>query len=399
MLTRSLSTWAVCGLALAALLAAPAAVSAEDDQTFKWSNGFSLESKEKGYALKFGGRIQADYTFASGDTALEDGLDDGFEFRRSRLFFSGKIYHRIKFKAQYDFAGGSASFKDVWIGITNDVGELRFGHYKEYFSLEELTSSKYLAFVERSMPVEAFSPSRNSGVGFHGSNGDRINWGVGYFYDADGFGVSGNGDNTNITGRIAFRPVYEDGGKRLLHVGVAASSKERGTGEAFRFRARPEAHFTTRFVDTGSFESDSATLLGIEVAGVFNRFWFAAEHMQMDVDSPPLGDPSFDGYYAQAGIYLTNDYRRFKTSDGAFNRQKPGTTFGKDGKGAMELVARVSNLNLDDGLAEGGEQDNVTLGFNWYLNPATRFMLNWVNADVAELGSADFVLMRWQVDF
>jgi phosphate-selective porin OprO/OprP len=60
---------------------------------------------------------------------------------------------------------------------------------------------------------------------------------------------------------------------------------------------------------------------------------------------------------------------------------------------------RFSNVNLNDGDVLGGEQDNVTVAFNWYLNQATRFMLNWVNADVADVGSADFVLMRWQVDF
>ncbi len=397
MLHRSrVFTAALAFLAVAALIA-PAA-SAEP--TFKWSNGFKLEDEEKGYSLKFGGRIMADYQFASGDAVFdEEDLQDGFEFRRARLFFEGTIYDKIKFKAQYDFAGGDADFKDVWIGIKNSAGELRFGHYKEYFSLEELTSSKYLAFLERSLPVGAFSPSRNSGVGFHGNNGDRVNWGVGYFYDADDFGVSGNGDNTNLTGRVAFRPIYKDDGKNLIHVGIGFSSKDRGNGETFRFRTRPEAHLTTRFVNTDNFAADSATLLGLEVAGVFNRFWFAAETMEMDVDSRDFGDPSFDGYYAQAGFYLTDDYRRFKTSSGAFDRQKPSTTFGKDGKGAMEIVFRVSSINLNDGLVSGGEQDNTTVGFNWYLNPATRFMLNFVDADVKGVGSMEFVLVRWQVDF
>ena len=375
----------------------PGAAAAEPK--FKWSNGFNLEDKEKGYKLKFGGRIQTDYTFASGDSVFDGDLDDGFEFRRARFFFSGKIYDKVEFKAQYDFAGGTSDFKDVWIALNTGPGQLRFGHFKEYFSLEELTSSKYLAFLERSLPVEAFSPSRNSGVGFHGNSGDKVNWGVGYFYDADGFGVSGNGDNTNLTGRVAFRPIYKDGGKRLLHVGAAFSSKDRGVGERFRFRARPEAHFTTRFVNTDRFDADSATLTGFELAGIANRFWFSGEYMQMDVDAPDFGDPSFDGYYAQAGFFLTPDHRRYKTSSGAFDRQKPGTTYGKDGKGAMELVFRVSNVNLNDAGVTGGEQDNMSVGFNWYLNPATRFMLNFVNADIDGVGDMDFVLVRWQVDF
>ncbi len=384
---------------LATLLFAAPAVRC-DDWLSKWSNGHQLASEDGQFKLKFGGRIQADYTFASGDNALEDDLDNGFEFRRARLFFSGTVYQRVEFKAQYDFAGGSADFKDVWIGLKLDWGQVRFGHFKEYFSLEEQTSSKYLAFIERSLPVEAFSPSRNSGAGVHGANGDTLNWGVGYFYDADGFAVSTDENNTNLTARIGWRPLYEEGGKKLLHLGIAVSAKEIADNGTFRFRARPEAHFTTRFVNTDRFAADSSTLLGAEVAGVFNRFWFAGEYIQTDIDSPEFGDPTFDGYYAQAGFFLTDDHRRFKTSTGAFNRLKPSSNWDNNGgKGAWEIAVRASSLNLNDAAIHGGEQDNLTLAVNWHLNPATRLMINWVNADISTLGTANFFLVRWQVDF
>lgn len=399
-------------VALVALCIAAPPASAEDDWTVRWDNGFKVESADEKFKLKFGGRAQADYTFASADDELEAAygageFEDGFEFRRARLFVEGTIYERVAFKTQYDFAGGDASFKDVWIGLNQDWGQVRFGHYKEYFSLEELTSSKYLAFLERSLPVEAFAPSRNAGVGVHGG-GDELNWGVGYYYDADDFGVSTSEDRTNLTGRIAFRPLFEDKGRRLLHLGVAASSKD--TDGTFRFRARPEAHFTTRLIDTGGFEADSALLTGAEVAGVFDRFWFAGEWMQMDVDAPAVGDPTFDGYYAQVGFFLTDDYRRFKGSDGAFERQKPGKAWlTGGGRGAWEIALRFSSLGLTDAGIVGGEQDDLTVGLNWYPNPATRLMINYVNADVdfpleepagaTDSASADFFLVRWQVDF
>ena len=395
---RSLLRFAAFAFA-AVLVFAPTAEAA--DWTAKWSNGHKVESDDKKFKLKFGGRIQADYTFASGDDPLEADLEDGFEFRRARLFFSGTIYERVEFKAQYDFTGGEADFKDVWIALKQDWGQVRFGHYKEYFSLEEQTSSKYLAFLERSLPIEAFSPGRNSGVGAHGKRGDRFNWGIGAFYDADDFGVSTDEDATNITARVGFRPIYEDKGKRMLHLGLAVSNKDLGTGGRFRFRARPEAHFTTRFVNTDRFEADSAFLTGAEVAGVFDRFWFAGEYVQNDVDSPDFGDPTFDGYYAQVGFFLTGDHRRFKTSSGAFDRQKPNNSWGGDdgGKGAWEVVARASSVNLNDSGVAGGEQDNLTLGLNWYPNPATRLMINFVQADIEDLGDANFFLVRWQVDF
>jgi phosphate-selective porin OprO/OprP len=385
---------AACACATLALVPAASA----QDWTAKWSNGHQISSSDKKFSLKFGGRIMADYTFVSEDDELSDLVEgDGFEFRRARFFMSGTIYERVKFKAQYNFGDGGAEFKDVWIGLTSDAGLLQFGHFKEPFSLEELTSSKYLAFLERSMPIEAFSPSRNSGVGFSGGS-DSVNYGVGVFYDADDFGVSTDEDNVNITGRVAFRPIYEEDGARLIHLGIAATQKDRES--SLRFRARPEAHFSSRFVDTGSFAADSATILGGEVAGVFGPFWFAGEYITTDVNAPAVGDPSFDGAYVQAGYYLTGEHRKFKTSSGGFDRQKPKNNFGSEGgSGAWEIVARYSTLDLTDAGIAGGEQDDITVGLNWYLNPATRMMLNYVMADVDQVGEADFILLRWQVDF
>ncbi|HVS02903.1 MAG TPA: porin, partial [Thermoanaerobaculia bacterium] len=352
------STRLALAVAAVAVTAATPAAQAQDDWDVTWSNGFKVENKEKGFALKFGGRLMADYTFADADETL-GALEDGFELRRARLFFSGTVYERIEFKAQYDFAGGAAAAKDLYVGLLFDPATLRFGHYKEYFSLEELTSSKYITFLERSLPVEAFAPSRNSGVGVHGATGETLNWGVGAFYDADDFGESVSEDDYNVTGRIGWRPIYQDDGDTLLHLGFGASLRERGG--SMRFRARPEAHLAPRFVDTGNFAGDGATVLGGEVAGVFGPFWFASEYMQAATDAPTVGDPTFGGYYVQAGWFLTGESRAFDAAEGAFARNKPAANFGKGG-GAWEIALRYSHLDLTDAGVRGGEQDDFTVG-------------------------------------
>lgn len=379
---------------LAFALLAPAAQA--DDWVAKWSNGHKIENGDKGHKLKFGGRIQADYQFADVDESLGN-EEDGFEFRRARLFFSGTVYGKVEFKAQYDFAGGDADFKDVWIALKQDWGKIKFGHFKEYFSMEELTSSKYLSFLERSLPVGAFSPSRNSGVGFEGKSGDKFNWGVGYFYDANDFGVSVNEDQTNVTGRIAFRPLYEDDGERMFHIGIGANLRD--FASTARFRTRPETHFTGRYVDTGNFAASGADIFNFELATVQGPFWAAAEYFTADVDAAGSGDPSFDGFYAQAGYFFTGESRAFKTSSGVFDRLKPANNWGDSGGGAWELAFRYSTIDLTDGAISGGEEDNISIGLNWYPNPVTRLMINYVNADVDGVGEGDFILVRWQVDF
>jgi phosphate-selective porin OprO/OprP len=52
------------------------------------------------------------------------------------------------------------------------------------------------------------------------------------------------------------------------------------------------------------------------------------------------------------------------------------------------VALRYSNLDLEDGDILGGEQDVITFGVNYYVNPYLRFMLNYVatEADDAAVG-------------
>ena len=130
-----------------------------------WKDGLRLDSNDGSFKLKIGGRIQYDTIFIDESDDLEDNLgtniEDDSEFRRARLYISGKIYDNVEFKAHYDFAGGDADFKDVYMGLLGVpvVGNIRIGHFKEPFGLEELTSSKYITFMERSL-ANTFAPSR-----------------------------------------------------------------------------------------------------------------------------------------------------------------------------------------------------------------------------------------------
>ncbi len=387
-------------VALSLLLAGTAASAG--DWKSKWSGGHKIESEDGQFKLKFGGRLMADWTLADPDSEIEAAfgpVEDGSEFRRARLFFSGTIYGNVEFKVNYDFAGGDADFKDTWLAFKESpVGKIKIGHFKEAFGLEELTSSKYIAFAERSLS-NVFAPSRNTGFEISDKKGDKLNWAIGAFRESDGFGDSEGDGKLNITGRIAGRPVYKDEGKQMIHLGLGYTRKDLGD-DSFRIRQRPEAHQTPRFVDTSSFAADSLSIIGLEFAAVSGPFWTAAEYMMADADASALGDPSFGGFNIQAGYYFTGEHRRFKTSSGVWDRTKPKKNFGDgDGRGAWELAGRYSTLDLTDEAITGGEIDNFTVALNWYPNPATRMMLNFIQSDVKNVGDASFVVVRWQVDF
>ena len=110
------------------------------------------------------------------------------------------------------------------------------------------------------------------------------------------------------------------------------------------------------------------------------------------------------GYYGQISYFITGESRKFKNSYSGFNRVKPKNNFGKSGKGALELAARMSKMDLSK--VSMGALNDITVGLNWYLNPNTRVMINYVMAELIEGdGSSDnattenTIQCRVQIDF
>ena len=68
----------------------------ENPFSAKWDNGFKVESADKNFKLKFGGRIMVDHAFFSQNNDLESvfgelGTKNGTEFRRARFFHQGQF--------------------------------------------------------------------------------------------------------------------------------------------------------------------------------------------------------------------------------------------------------------------------------------------------------------------
>ena len=372
-----------------------------------WKDGLRLDSNNGRFKLRIGGRIHSDFGFFSADKSLTDkigDIKDGHELRRARLFMSGTI-GRVDYKADYDFGGGDADLKDVFIGLNKlpGLGKLKVGHFKEPFGLEELTSSNNVTFMERAI-TSPFAPSRNTGVAFqNGAAGGQVTYALGVFRDSDGYGNSVGDAGVSVTGRITGTPVNEDGGRRLLHLGAAFSHQGVPT-DKIRFRSRPPAHLMPRFVDTGSFAGRSYDLVGLEAASVSGPFSLQAEYVKASTDAEATGDPTFQSFYVQGSFFPTGEYRRYKASSGVFDRVKPNSSLADGGPGAIELVARYSWMDLNDNVGhsvstQGGEMKSVTLGVNWYVNNHARVMWNYLHSTVENVGDADGLQMRVKIDF
>jgi len=400
---------------------------AEQEDQGEWKayykSGLRIERKDGKFKSRWGGRIMLDWATIKGDSDFEQQLENageetplegtGVEFRRVRLFTDGLLHNSIGYKVQLDFAGGDADFKDVYMQLVNVpyAGKIRVGHFKEPFSLEELTSSKYITFMERSLPVQAFSPSRNTGMGIGNSAFEqRFRWDLGYFYDVGDEGdFYDDIDKEQLTVRFAGQPWYRDDA-HLLHLGLGYSHLFRDDQEEdarLRFRARPEAHITdVRLANTGEFFADSADKLNPELALVYGPFSLQGEYFWTDTDAGIVNDPGFTGWYVFGSWFVTGESRAYSQSSATFGRVKPKNNFSVAGPGwgALELAARYSAVDLNDEEVKGGEGYNITSALNWYLNPNTRIMLNYVYADLEDRvdvkdDDIDVFQARFQVDF
>ncbi len=143
------------------------------------SSGLKLKSTDGAFKFQVGGRIMVDAAHYDAD---KTDLGSGAEIRRARLFAAGTVYDDWFYKAQVGFAGNEVSLKDFYLGYQGfEPVKITVGNQKEPFSLEELTSSKYITFMERGLP-NAFAPGRNTGISVD-SNADKWGLHAGYFYD------------------------------------------------------------------------------------------------------------------------------------------------------------------------------------------------------------------------
>lgn len=390
--------------ALESKVAAGGTPAPNDFRVF-WKNGLNMETTDGETKLKIGGRIHNDWFWFDQDRSLQRTADqeDGAEFRRARLYLSGTIYENINFKGEYDFAGGDADFKEVYIEMTDIPGvqNLQVGHFKEPFSLEELTSDNDTTFMERALPV-VFAPSYNTGAMIHGAflgekKRERLTAALGFFRTSDDYGNSKDDGGYSGTIRVTGLPWYAEDGRKLLHLG--ASYTHRNPGDTVRIRQRPEANGADRFVDTGEFDVEDLDSIALETALVYGSLSVQGEYFYNDVNTRHTGNREFDGYYIEASYLLTGEHRSYKNASGAFGGITPNRNFnlhGEDrGWGAWEVALRYSTIDLNDGRnsfldrafertnqIRGGEEDNVTVGLNWYLNPNTRVMWNYVHANI-----------------
>jgi phosphate-selective porin OprO/OprP len=405
-----------------------------------WSNGFVAESADKSFRYHIGGRMEFDNSwFAQDDNILignspTQEMRDGTLFRRARLRADGRLWEFIDFACEVNFANiqdvsnvddnlvqvGSVGLTDFYVNFREVpwLGNVRMGHIQAPIGLERYTGSNAWYYMERSSMWDAFyNPNdyQNGVVAFDSYLDDRVTlagsaaW-VGKS-DVQTFGFGAHEGKYGAGARITALPVYKDEGRSLMHVG-AGYFHQAIVDHRFSIASRPLLRAgagggqTPNLIFTGTFFTPNGVdIANLEAAMVHGPFSLSTEYAVLHINDTfeqgppnfagPRGDVTYQAAYVEAGLFVTDDQRRYDKKTGTWGRTNPTQNaflVRQDGcrtfsPGAVQLLARYTYLDLVSGDpvltpagggARAGRQHDVTLGVNWYLNSQTFFMVNYV---------------------
>lgn len=392
----------------------------------------SVQPGTKLGTMKIVGRVHLDHWAfpdeSPGVNAFErldstQGPQDRVLFRRMRFGVRGDVWENMEYRIEMEFGGGDDSqFRDAWLGFQHlpFLQTVRIGNQKRPYGLDHLNSSRYNVFIERPFIVEAFNQdSRRVGIQSWGVSEDEVyNWRFGIFNQRliqdEGSFISDHYQG-EVTGRIASTWWYDEcsDGRGYGHWAVSGSvaHPDGSTGvpgldigpdiNEARFRTRPEARSSLRWLNTGFINgADWYQLLGLE--GVFNAgpVQIVGEHMniwlQRDAGTGP--DVYFHGGYVYLSYFLTGEHIPWNRKTGTLGRVKPfenfflvdkccGGTGG--GWGAWQVALRLSYGDLTDGDIPGGVGESVTFGMNWHWNDNARVQFNYIYGEISERSLTD----------
>ena len=291
-----------------------------------WQDGFRIDSPKESVKIKIDGSMMIDGGIIDAQRELRVAFPnlEGTEFDLRRLRLSGlaTLYDTVDLRLDIEFAD-VREIKDNWIGLTRKIpilGYIKAGHMKEPFSIEELTSGTNLTFMERSLPTVAFAAGRNLGILFQDAVlGDRMTWAVGGFWNTGSQRVGeardriADGNGYNLSARITGLLWYEDGGRRLLHLGLSYSHQSRdkdSTNGGVAYRTWPESKLTNdTLIDTGELVTNRAELINAELAWVQGPFSFQSEYFHAFTGPSQEGNPKFWG-----GLFTSQLFSHGRTS-------------------------------------------------------------------------------------
>lgn len=335
------------------------------------------------YEVIFESLFQADANYFSNDFGSRTGTTltpaqrtsntfiDDTGLRRAELIFKGK-------NARNDWSVAYEANANRWLDVffRHKIGgfsSFRLGQYKQPNSLEELSATKHNDFIAKSLTTSAFAIARRLGV-------EYATGGVPWTLTGSVFSreLTNNGQKAAGYGlRATYAPIMNMSdtvsgqADQVLHLGISAIGYN-PSKNTVRVNVRPEADLANiRLIDTTNLtDAEGARQLGLEAAYFQGPLKINAEYVDASYSRKTHGDYSPNSWYVSGVYNLTGE--KFGYAAGIYTVPVADTE-----AGIWQLTARYSKLNANDGAVLGGEQNNLTVGVNWYWRLNFKFMANY----------------------
>ena len=366
----------------------------------------STEVKSSWFTIKPGLVMLGDYTWFKQDAAslAQVGTQDNQgQLRAARLMLRGTIGadYVVRYLIAGEYKGFDSTRDTNWdmtdVSLTfplrGPATTLTVGKTKETHSYEMVGDAANLPFQER--VLNPFFVSRSTGIRLNHLSADRMwTFAAGLFNDSWSGNATGvANDGTDFTARVTHLLWFESEGHKFMHLG--ASVRRVGPdGGQLRYRGRPESNVTDYYVDTGFFAANHAWHLGLEGVWQNGPLSLMGEYIQARVDTKAPGTVNFSGGYVGVSWVVTGDSRPYDQAAGYARRVQPIQS-----TGALELVGRVSKVDLDDGVIRGGQFTKTYLGANWWASHRWKLGVGWGRTwldDQGLRGVTDAILGRIQ---
>jgi len=345
-------------------------------------------------------------------------LSSGTNFRRAQLGIEGRLGKHLGYRILPEFGSTGAEtnprLHEGWLSYTGVPDwTLQAGAFPPPANLDDSGSADDTLFLERATPAElSRSLAGADGRVSAGASGHGRRWFAAFHLTGATFAEGESFDEqVAVVGRLA--GLAFTGRDYNVHAGINGSyvmqpTDSGGGATSFRyirFRDEPELRVdSTRLIDTGQIQAESAYAAGVEFAANWRNLTFQAEAFRYGIglasSSVQQDNPHFSAWYAQASYVLAGQRRQYDIQTGAYGAPRP--ILASDGaaiRGALELAARYSHTDLNfhagspgspppPGGIRGGVQDNWSVGFNWYPTPNTKFMFDYQHISVDRLNPA-----------
>lgn len=373
------------------------------------ANGFSVQSADSNFVFKIRGYIQADARFYGGEV-VDSGVHDTFLVRRARPIFEGSVYDRFDYRVMLDF-GSQASLSSANNALLQDAYvtarlwpelQLQAGKFKEPVGLERLQSGANLLFLERAFPTQLV-PNRDVGFQLQGDVFKQtLRYEVGVF---NGVANGGSGDadtsdsDKDVAGRIfthPFRHAEWDwlrglglgvGGSYGRQEGSLRSFTSDGTQRFFTYRTSNNQGAPNVVADGTLWRLSPQAYYYVGPFGLMGEYAFSSQEVRQAGGGAGAGQSQrlgHQGWQVAGSYFLTGEANSFRPV-----APKRPFLLGSPGWGALELVARVSQLDVDndafpifsDPSKSATEALSFAVGLNWHLNRNVKLSFDYSHTE------------------